>query len=62
MSWKYNIIVSPNSVKDTQGGFATKEEATAAARERISNLKSSVNAPGGQDVLTFDVFEEKKNG
>jgi hypothetical protein len=62
MSWKYNIIVSPNTVKDTRGGFATKEEAAAAARERITNLKSSVNAPGGQDVLNFEVIEEKKNG
>jgi hypothetical protein len=61
MAWKYNIYVTPNSVKDTRGGFATKEEAEAAARERATNLKSSVNAPGGQDLLSFEVMEEKKN-
>jgi hypothetical protein len=60
MTWKYTIYVSPNTVKDTRGGFATKEEADAASRERIRQLLSSVNAPGGQEVFTHEVIEEKK--
>ncbi len=60
MSWKYNIYVSPNTVKETRGGFATREEAQAAARERAKGLRSPVGAPGGQDILSIDVIEERE--
>jgi hypothetical protein len=59
MTWKYVVYASANEVKASRGGFATREEALAAGREAAKQLVSSINAPGGQDVLSVDVMQEK---
>jgi hypothetical protein len=59
MTWKYIVYTSPNAVKDSSGGFATKQAALDAGRATAKELVSSVNAPGGQEILSVDAMEEK---
>jgi hypothetical protein len=59
MTWKYVIYASSNTVKDSRGGFATEQEALDAGRATAKELVSSVNAPGGQEILSVDATEEK---
>jgi len=59
MAWKFVLYASRNRVVEQKGGFATGQEALAAGRERAEQLKSSVDAPGGQDILSVDATPEK---
>ena len=59
MAWKFVLYASRNRVVEQKGGFATGQEALSAGRERAEQLKSSVDAPGGQDNLSVDATPEK---
>lgn len=59
MAWKFVVYASRNRIVEQKGGFATGQEASAAGQERAEQLKSSVDAPGGQEILSVDVTQEK---
>ena len=59
MAWKFVLYASRNRVVEQKGGFATGQEALIAGRERAEQLKSSVDAPGGQEILSVDATPEK---
>jgi hypothetical protein len=59
MACKFVLYASRNRVVEQKGGFATGQEALTAGRESAEQLKSSVDAPGGQDSLSVDATPEK---
>jgi hypothetical protein len=59
MAWKFVVYASRNRIVEQKGGFATGQEALAAGQERAEQLKSSVDAPGEQDILSVDTTQEK---
>jgi hypothetical protein len=59
MAWKFVVYASRNRIVEQKGGFATAQEALAAGHERAEQLKSSVDAPGGQEILSVDATQEK---
>jgi hypothetical protein len=59
MAWKFVVYASRNRIVEQKGGFATGQEALAAGQERAEQLKSSVDAPGGQEILSVDATQEK---
>ena len=59
MAWKFVVYASRNRIVEQKGGFATGQEALAAGQERAEQLKSSVDAPAGQEILSVDATQEK---